>query len=70
MHRGHHSDGMFLVHCPACGRRELRDTRSLLAFANTARGIEMRVACAACGAEVRMTTGRRADRGHAAQTAA
>lgn len=49
---------MFLVHCPACGRRELRGTRSLVDFAPTDRGIELALVCTCCGTEVRMLTGR------------
>jgi hypothetical protein len=61
---------MFLVHCPVCGRRELRSPRSLTHFANTARGIELAVRCSTCGSKVRMVTGRAtAERKHG-QTAA
>jgi hypothetical protein len=49
---------MFLVHCPACGRRELRGARSLVDFATTDRGIELALVCTCCGTEVRMVTGR------------
>jgi hypothetical protein len=61
---------MLLVHCPACGRRELRGTRALRSFANTPHGIELAVKCTACGARVRMVTGRHAVARTGTQTAA
>ena len=51
---------MFLVHCPACGQRELRSTRALSSFSSTARGIEIAMACSRCGVTVHTLTGVRA----------
>ena len=61
---------MFLVHCPACGRRELRGVRALRSFANTAHGIELALKCSSCGTRVRMLTGRGATERTGGQTAA
>ena len=60
MHFLRHPGLMFLLHCPACGQRELRSTRALSSFTNTSRGIEVAVACSHCGAEVHLVTGARA----------
>ena len=55
-----HAGRMFLLHCPACGQRELRSTRALSSFTNTAHGIELAAECSRCGSTVRMMTGARA----------
>lgn len=51
---------MFLLHCPACGQRELRSTRSLTSFTSTAHGIEFSMKCTGCGSLVHTLTGARA----------
>jgi hypothetical protein len=51
---------MFLLECPSCGQRELRSTRSLSSFANTANGIELAMSCSRCGTSVHTLTGARA----------
>lgn len=51
---------MFLLHCPACGQRELRSIRSLSSFANTASGVELAMSCSSCGTSVHTLTGARA----------
>jgi uncharacterized Zn finger protein len=53
---------MFLLHCPACGQRELRSTRSLASFTNTAHGIELTMKCTQCGSLVHTVTGAHAGR--------
>jgi C4-type Zn-finger protein len=55
-----HSDPMFLLHCPVCGQRELRSTRSLTSFTSTPHGIEIAMGCSRCGSIVRTLTGARA----------
>ena len=60
MHFLRHADHMFLLHCPACGQRELRSTRALSSFANTAHGIELAMRCSRCGTSVHTLTGARA----------
>jgi hypothetical protein len=51
---------MFLLHCPACGQRELRSSRSLTSFSSTAHGIELTMKCTRCDALVHTLTGARA----------
>jgi hypothetical protein len=51
---------MFLLHCPACGQRELRSVHALSSFANTDHGIELSMSCSRCGASVHTLTGARA----------
>jgi hypothetical protein len=51
---------MFLLHCPACGQRELRSTRALSSFTTTARGIELTMKCTRCASLVHTLTGARA----------
>jgi len=60
MHFLRQADGMFLLHCPACGQRELRSTRALSSFTNTSRGVEVAIGCSRCGSVVRTLTGARA----------
>jgi hypothetical protein len=58
MLRDRHDEPMFLVHCSACGQRELRGIQAISGLANTSRGIELATTCTNCGAEVRLLTGR------------
>jgi uncharacterized Zn finger protein len=51
---------MFLLHCPACGQRELRSTRAISSFVNTPLGIEIAMGCSRCGSVVRTLIGARA----------
>jgi hypothetical protein len=60
MHFGRHAESMFLLHCPACGQRELRSTRSLASFTTTAHGIELTMKCTRCDSLVHTLTGARA----------
>jgi uncharacterized Zn finger protein len=53
---------MFLLHCPACGQRELRSTRALSSFTNTAHGIKLTMTCTQCGSLVHTVTGARGGR--------
>lgn len=48
---------MFLVHCPACGQRELRSTRAFSSFRSTHHGVEIAVGCSRCGTEAHLLTG-------------
>ena len=54
-----HAEPMFLLHCTACGQRELRGAHGLTSFSNTVHGIEYAMDCTRCGATVRMITGAR-----------
>jgi uncharacterized Zn finger protein len=62
MHFGRHAESMFLLHCPACGQRELRSTRALSSFSSTPHGIELTMKCTGCGSLVHTVTGARAGR--------
>jgi len=60
MHFFRHAVHMFLLHCPACGQRELRGVHGLSSFSNTDHGIELTMSCSRCGTAVHTLTGARA----------